>query len=79
MLIEDETGKEKMFIRNGTIWVGMFALMEVVWSDGVYKLECVYDLGPRIDKEKTLVNEPLSAYRMLFVKGGFMSNEDKRK
>ncbi len=30
-----------MIIRNGTVWVGMIALMEVVWADGCYKLETV--------------------------------------
>jgi hypothetical protein len=36
-----------MLIRNGTIWVGMIALMEVSWADNVYKLEAVLDLGEK--------------------------------
>jgi len=38
MIVEDETGKEKMIVRNGTVWVGMIALMEVSWTDNSYKL-----------------------------------------
>jgi hypothetical protein len=43
--VEDETGREKMLVRNGTVWVGMIALMELTWADNVFKLEKVYSLG----------------------------------
>lgn len=76
-MIEDETGKEKMMIRSGTVWVGMIALMEVSWSDNCYKLDVVYDLGSRLDTAKTTINEANFAYRMLFVKGALMRNESK--
>ena len=34
-----------MLVRNGTVWVGMIALIEVVWADNVFKLEKVHNLG----------------------------------
>jgi len=38
VFVEDETGRDKMRVKNGTVWVGMIALMEVAWSDNVFKL-----------------------------------------
>jgi len=38
VFVEDETGRDKMQVKNGTVWVGMIALMEVAWSDNVFKL-----------------------------------------
>lgn len=73
-MIEDETGKEKMLVRNGTVWVGMIALMEVIWADNCYKLEIVYDLGTSYNNNNVTIREPNSAYRMLFVKGALMNN-----
>lgn len=48
VVIEDETGKEKMQVRLGTLYVGMIACMEVRWVDGCYKLEQVLDLSRQI-------------------------------
>lgn len=76
VLIEDETGKEKMVVRYGLVWVGMIALMEVSFSDGIYKLEKVLDLGEK--EEMTHIEfkeQPKMAYRMLFVKGSFLNNQ----
>jgi hypothetical protein len=66
-----------MIVRNGTVWVGMIALMEVTWSDNSYKLEILHDLGVRSDNTKTMIKDPNAAFRMLFVRGGFMSNESR--
>lgn len=77
VMVEDETGKEKMLVRTGTVWVGMIALMEVAWTDNCYKLEAVYDLGTHYKNSNSMVKEPNSAYRMLFVKGSLMKNDSK--
>ena len=66
-----------MKVKRGTVWVGMIALMEVVWEDNCYKLEAVYDLGTKYDNNKTFIAEPNAAYRMLFVKGALMNNQSK--
>ena len=63
-----------MQIKNGTIWVGMIALMEVAWTDGMFKLEKVFDLGSTKERVPAVLREPLSAYRMLFLKGALMKN-----
>mgnify|MGYP006897438572 CR=1 FL=1 len=75
VLVEDESGKEKMVVKYGLVWVGMIALMEVTFSDGVYKLEKIFDLGEREEMARTEFKEqPKMAYRMLFVKGSFLKN-----
>lgn len=66
-----------MMVRNGTVWVGMIALMEVIWVDGCYRLENVQDLGVKPSITRPLLREPNNAYRMLFVKGALMNNESR--
>ena len=44
-MVEDDTGKEKMMVKFGTVWVGMIALMQVSFSDNMYKLKNVMNLG----------------------------------
>lgn len=34
-----------MQVKNGTIWIGMIACMDLSWVDGCYKLELVHDLS----------------------------------
>jgi len=75
VFVEDETGRDKMQVKNGTVWVGMIALMEVAWSDNVFKLDKVFSLGEKPLKHPTTVRHPAMAYRMLFVKGSFIKNE----
>lgn len=79
VMIEDDTGKEKMQIRLGTVYVGMIALMEVSWIDGCYKFEMLHDLSQKLENlsEKCLLREPTQAYRMLFLKGSFSKNDSK--
>jgi hypothetical protein len=50
VIIEDDTGKEKMQVRLGTVYVGMIACMEVRWVDGCYKLDQVLDLAKPVEK-----------------------------
>jgi len=38
-----------MQVKNGTIWVGMIACMDLVWADGCYKMEQVLDLSLKFD------------------------------
>lgn len=66
-----------MQIKNGTVWVGMIACMEVRWTDGCYKLDVVIDLGAKIENSLSRLKEPTAAYRMLFLKGGFSNNNSK--
>ena len=66
-----------MIVRNGTVWVGMIALMELTWTDNLYRLEAVYDLATPLPQTQTLIKEPLTAYRLLFVKGSFMKHDSK--
>lgn len=73
VMVEDDTGKEKMQVRNGTVWVGMIALMEVTWVDNSFKLEAVHDLSTK-QQAQLSIRQPLSAYRLLFVKGAFITN-----
>lgn len=79
VMIEDDSGKEKMQVKLGTVYVGMIALMEVTWIDGCYKLEQVLDLSERLENlsQKCLLREPTQAYRMLFLKGPFSKNDSK--
>lgn len=79
VIIEDETGKEKMQVKMGTVWVGMIACMDVTWVDGGYRLENINDLGAKFDNlgQKTFLREPTQAYRVLFVKGSFSKNDSK--
>lgn len=77
VVIEDETGKEKMGVRNGTVWVGMIACMDLAWVDGCYRLENVNDLTVKMESGQYLLREPLQAYRILFLKGAFSRNDSK--
>jgi hypothetical protein len=71
VMVEDETGKEKLQVRTGIVWVGMIACVEVGWTEGTYRLDVIFDLGQKITAQKAVVREPTLAYRMLFLKGGF--------
>jgi|LakMenEpi03Aug12_release.lakeMendotaPanAssembly.Ray.scaffolds.fasta_scaffold712543_1 hypothetical protein len=79
VIIEDETGKEKMQVKIGTVWVGMIACMDVTWVDGGYRLENINDLGAKFDNlgQKAFLREPTQAYRVLFVKGSFSRNDSR--
>lgn len=79
VLVEDETGKERMHVRKGTIYVGMIACMEVTWADGCYRLQQVLDITRKVDNlsQKCLLREPTQAYRILFVKGSFSLKDSK--
>lgn len=77
VVIEDETGKEKMAVKNGTVWIGMIACMELSWVDGCYRLENVNDLTAKIEGGQCLLREPVQAYRMLFLKGAFSRNDSR--
>jgi hypothetical protein len=64
-----------MIVKYGIVWVGMIALMDVVFSDGAYKLEKIIDLGTKADLGQVdIKSSPKMAYRMLFVKGSFLNN-----
>jgi hypothetical protein len=79
VMIEDETGKEKMHVKNGTVWVGLIACMDVSWVDGCYRLDAVNDLSFKFENsaQKCLLREPNHAYRILFLKGSFSRNDSK--
>ena len=77
VVVEDETGKEKMAVKNGTVWVGMIACMDLSWADGCYRLEAVNDLTAKMEVGQCLLREPIQAYRMLFLKGAFSRNDSK--
>lgn len=77
VVIEDETGKEKMTVKNGTVWVGMIACMDLSWVDGSYRLENVNDLTSKTESGQCLLREPVQAYRMLFLKGAFSRNDSR--
>lgn len=79
MIIEDESGKEKMQVKLGTVYVGMIACIEVSWVDGCYKLEQVLDLSHKIDNlsQKVVLKEPNQAYGILFLKGSFSRKDSK--
>lgn len=68
-----------MIVRNGTVWVGMITCMDVSWADGCYKLEGIFDLGEKLDNinQRTILREPLSAYRIIFLKGSFSALDSK--
>lgn len=77
VVIEDETGKEKMAVKNGTVWIGMIACMDLSWVDGCYRLEVVNDLTTKMESGQCLLREPTQAYRILFLKGAFSRNDSK--
>ena len=64
-----------MVVRFGTVWVGMIALMEVTYTDNVYKLEMVLNLGEKLDLPNLSFQDPKAAYRLLFVKGAFLNSD----
>lgn len=77
MIIEDDSGKEKMQVRLGTVYVGMIACISVKWLDGCYKLEQIFDLSKQMENpsQKALLKDPSHAYRILFLKGPFSRND----
>lgn len=80
MWIEDESGREKILIRTGIVWVGMIAVIETNWADNAYRLERILDYSnPRsnpINLNASLKSLP-SAFRMLMIKGSFWHNDSK--
>ena len=66
-----------MAVKNGTVWVGMIACMDLSWADGCYRLEAVNDLTAKMEVGQCLLREPIQAYRMLFLKGAFSRNDSK--
>jgi hypothetical protein len=79
VFIEDDSGKEKMMVRLGNVYVGMIALMDVKWLDGCYKLEQLHDLCAPIENPNKAVTlrDPPQAYRILFLKGPFCSHDNR--
>jgi hypothetical protein len=73
MTIEDETGREKIAIKNGIVWVGMITCIETSWGDNVYKLENIVDFSKGIQKGQ-LKSDQMAAYRILSLKGPFCDN-----
>ena len=79
VVIEDDSGKEKMMVRLGTVYVGMIALMDVKWVDGCYKLDQLHDLCVPVENPNKAVSmrDPTQAYRILFLKGPFCAHDSK--
>ena len=79
VVIEDDSGKEKMMVRLGTVYVGMIALMDVKWVDGCYKLDQLHDLCVPVENPNKAVSmrDPAQAYRILFLKGPFCAHDSK--
>lgn len=66
-----------MQVKNGTVWIGMIACMEVSWADGSYRLERLNDLSFSETNQRSVLKEPAQSYRILFVKGSFSPNDSK--
>ncbi len=77
VIIQDDSGKEKMQVRLGTVYVGMIACISVKWLDGCYKLQQIFDLSKQIENpsQKALLKDPAQVYRILFLKGPFSRND----
>lgn len=46
MIIEDEFGKDKIYVRGSIVWIGMICCIETVWSANynMYELKRVCEL-----------------------------------
>lgn len=77
MVAEDETGKEKVQIRNAVVWVGMITCFDMSWTDGQYRLDALYDLGVKIPSAPTQLRSPHSVYRILFLKAALWRPDTK--
>lgn len=75
MLIEDETGREKIAIKRGVVWVGLICCIETTWVDSMYRLDRIVDMGERVSMDMPMISYPMRAYRMLVTKGPFWDNK----
>ena len=67
-----------MEVKLGMVWVGLLAVMNMRWADGMYRFEGVVNVcdSPSLNQQP-VIRQPPSAYRMLVIKGGFRRNDSR--